>query len=175
MMEMFEDVREVIFCVALSDYDQIWTNVTCLQNKVLANREVFESLVGNPCFRDTPFMLLNKYDAFEDKINQVPITVCEWFEDFSLVRAHHTNQSLANQAHYYVAVKFKELYASISGRKLFVWQTRARERSSVDEAFKYTREVLKWDGDKYENMYNINGDDSFYSIEMSSSSYIRQE
>ena len=48
-LEMFEDVRAVIFCVALSDYDQVWTDGTCpLQNKMLANRDVFESMVGHP-------------------------------------------------------------------------------------------------------------------------------
>ncbi|KAL3570694.1 hypothetical protein D5086_027943 [Populus alba] len=99
-LEMFEDVRAIIFCVALSDYDQMW--------------------------------------------------------------AHG-------------AVKFKELYSSISGQKLFVSQTRARERASVDEAFKYVREVLKWDEEKNDNMYGITGDDSFYSTEMSSSPFIRQE
>ncbi|KAF2309143.1 hypothetical protein GH714_000805 [Hevea brasiliensis] len=116
-LEMFEDMRAVIFCVALSDYDQMWAygSGPCC-NKMLASRDIFETLVRHPCFRDAPFvLLLNKYDALEDKINQVPLSTCEWFGEFSPVRAHNNNQTLAHQAYYYVAVKFKELYYSIMG------------------------------------------------------------
>ena len=60
------------------------------------------------------------------------------------MEAHHNNQSLDHQAYYYVAMKFKDLYASLSSHKLFIWQMKARNRSTVNEAFKYIHEILKW-------------------------------
>lgn len=176
-LEMFEEANAVIFCIALSDYDQELSNSSApSKNKMLASRDLFESIVKNPCFRDMPFVLiLNKYDAFEEKINQVPLTTCEWFKDFHPLKPHHNSHSLANQAYYYVAMKFKGLFSSITGRKLFVWQTKAHERTSVDEAIKYVREVLKWEGEKEEDIYGINDEDSFYSGEMTTTTTYKME
>lgn len=170
---MLEDIRAIIFCISLADYDQTWVQSSgepC--NKMIASRDLFEDVIRHPSFEDTPcVLLLNKYDAFEEKISRVPLTVCEWFADFSPVRPHHTSQtSLASHAYYYVAVKFKDLYSSVAdGRKLFVFQTKALERRTVDDAFRYIREVLRWDDVKNSDAGYCSADESSYSVDMTTS------
>lgn len=171
-LEMFEDVRAVVFCVALDEYDHMWTDGnTALQNKMLLSRDLFQNILRHPCFRDTPFvLLLNKYDSFEDKIHTVPLKTCEWFSDFDPVKAStFTPQTLAQQAYTYVAHKFKKLFESINntGRKLYTFQLKARDQSTVSASFQYVKEILKWEENKASTLWNVH-EDSIYSSDLSS-------
>lgn len=169
-LDMFDDVSAVVLCVSLSDYNQLWTHSTGRQqNKMLASRDFFERVARCFCFEDTPFvLLLSKYDVFEGEIEQVPVTVCEWFREFNPIKGHGKNlSSLGHQAFHYIAVKFKELYTGITGRKLYVGQVKGHERESVDEAIRHAREILDWEehkvggvGDEDDDEDELSGADS---------------
>ncbi|CAK9141142.1 unnamed protein product [Ilex paraguariensis] len=182
-LEMFEDVRLVVFCVALSDYDQFASDDNGdLVNKMLLSRKFFESIVTHPTFDQMDFLLiLNKFDLFEEKMERIPLARCEWFDDFHpVVSRHRSNSSNSNSnninsspslgqvAFHYIAVKFKRLYSALTGQKLFVSLVKGLEPKRVDDTFKYAREILKWD----EERPNFSMSEySLYSTEASSFSH----
>ncbi|WCJ31026.1 Extra-large guanine nucleotide-binding protein 1 [Euphorbia peplus] len=160
-LEMFEDIGMVVFCVALSDYDQYTVDGNgCSNNKMLQSRKFFETIVTHPTFEQMDFLLiLNKCDLFEDKIERVSLTQCPWFDDFRPITSSHRsnnsnsnsincNPSLGQLGFHYVAVKFKQLYASLTGKKLYVSPVKGLDPNSVDTALKYAKEILKWEEER---------------------------
>lgn len=174
---MFEDIGMVIFCVALIDYDQYSVSPSGRANNMLLSRRLFESIVTHPTFEQMDFLLvLNKFDLFEEKIERVPLGTCEWFDDFQPVVSQHrskgssinSNPTLGQLGFHYIAVKFKRLYFSLTGRKLYVSMVKGLEPESVDAALKYAREVLRWEEERAS--FSLAGY-SLYSTEASSFSH----
>ncbi|KAJ8567214.1 hypothetical protein K7X08_019422 [Anisodus acutangulus] len=175
-IEMFEDVRVVIFVVALSDFDEYVDETGEKVNKMLLTKKLFESIVTHPTFDQMDFLiLLNKFDSFEEKLERAPLTKCEWFDDFHpIVSRHRSNSnsssinhspSVGQLAFHHVAVKFKRLFSALTNRKLYVSLVKGLEPKTVDESLKYAREIIKWD----EERLNFSlSDYSFYSTDASS-------
>ncbi|XP_072374567.1 guanine nucleotide binding protein (G protein), alpha activating activity polypeptide O, b isoform X2 [Scyliorhinus torazame] len=72
----FEDVTAIIFCVALSGYDQV-LHEDETTNRMHESLKLFDSICNNKWFTDTSIILfLNKKDIFEDKIKKSPLKIC---------------------------------------------------------------------------------------------------
>lgn len=73
-LHYFQNNQAVIFCVALSEYDQklYEDDVT---NRMLESLQVFSDVGNHSWFKDAAIILfLNKSDLFAEKITQTPIT-----------------------------------------------------------------------------------------------------
>ncbi|XP_022944018.1 extra-large guanine nucleotide-binding protein 1-like [Cucurbita moschata] len=157
-LEMFEDMNIILFCVALTDYDEFDEDDNgVLVNRMMASKQLFESIVTHRASRGKNFLLiLNKFDLFEEKIIQVPLDQCEWFHDFNSMMATNsgggsssdTNPAFAQRAFQYIAVKFKRLFSSLTDKKLFVSQTTGMKAENVNAALRFAREIIKWQVDK---------------------------
>ncbi|KAG8367049.1 hypothetical protein BUALT_Bualt16G0032000 [Buddleja alternifolia] len=165
-----QDVRIIIFSISLTDYDQFVINDNGDSiNKMMFNKECFESMAMN-IFNKIPFLLLlTEYDLFVEKIKRTPLNQCDWFNDFNPIISCYGDRIMGNLEEigfYYISVKFKELYNSITGQKLYVAKVNCLEQDSVDAALKYARDILKWNEDCNDFLYvDYSSDESFYSGE----------
>jgi len=74
-MHCFKDITAVIFCDAISSYDQKLDedNKT---NRMLESLRLFNQVCNNKWFADTSIILfLNKRDIFAEKIKTIPLTI----------------------------------------------------------------------------------------------------
>jgi len=77
----FDSVTAVIFCVALSEYDQTLREDDT-QNRMKESLLLFDEICNSHWFRNITFILfLNKIDLFKEKIKSVDLKVC--FENYS--------------------------------------------------------------------------------------------
>ncbi|ORX96113.1 G protein alpha subunit [Basidiobolus meristosporus CBS 931.73] len=69
----FEAVTSIIFCVALSEYDQVLLEES-EQNRMIESITLFESVVNSRWFlRTSVIFFLNKIDLFREKLPRVPL------------------------------------------------------------------------------------------------------
>ncbi|TVU49345.1 hypothetical protein EJB05_00653 [Eragrostis curvula] len=157
-LQMFDDVRLVIFCVAASDYDEYYEDANgTIVNKMIESRQLFESIVLHPTFEQMDFLLVfTKFDLLDQKIDKSPLTSCDWFDDFTPLLSRnlmngsssHSGATLSQMAVHYMGVKFKRLFRLLTERKLYVSHVNALDQASVLSVIRYGREIVKWEEEK---------------------------
>ncbi|KAI8534964.1 hypothetical protein RHMOL_Rhmol10G0138100 [Rhododendron molle] len=144
-IHLFEGVTAVIFCAALSEYDQTLFEDES-KNRMMETKELFDWVLQQPCFEKTSFMLfLNKFDIFEKKVLNVPLNVCEWFKDYQPVS---TGKQEIEHAYEFVKKKFEELYFQSTApdrvdRVFKIYRTTALDQKLVKKTFKLVDETLR--------------------------------
>jgi guanine nucleotide-binding protein subunit alpha len=83
----FEAVTSIIFCVALSEYDQVLLEENG-QNRMQESLVLFESVINSRWFlRTSVILFLNKIDIFKQKLPKVPLV--NYFPEYT-GECHHT-------------------------------------------------------------------------------------
>ncbi|KAL3500865.1 hypothetical protein ACH5RR_039958 [Cinchona calisaya] len=144
-IHLFEGVSAVIFCAAVSEYDQTLFEDEN-KNRMMETRELFEWVLKQQCFEKTSFMLfLNKFDIFEKKVLNEPLNVCEWFKDYQPIS---TGKQEIEHAYEFVKKKFEELYFQCTApdhvdRVFKIYRTTALDQKLVKKTFKLVDETLR--------------------------------
>ncbi|KAI5586110.1 hypothetical protein POPTR_006G219500v4 [Populus trichocarpa] len=144
-IHLFEGVTAVIFCAAISEYDQTLFEDEN-KNRMIETKELFEWVLKQPCFEKTSFMLfLNKFDIFEKKVLKAPLNACEWFKDYQPIS---TGKQEIEHAYEFVKKKFEELYFQSTtpdrvDRVFKIYRTTALDQKLVKKTFKLVDETLR--------------------------------
>ncbi|KAI7871898.1 heterotrimeric G-protein alpha subunit, GPA3-like protein [Spinellus fusiger] len=127
----FEGVTAIIFCVALSEYDQVLLE-ECTQNRMVESLQLFDSIVNSRWFLRTAIVLfLNKIDVFESKLQYSPLR--QYFTDYK-------GGSDPSKAAKFILRKFDR--ANRAGLSLYPHLTLATDTSNIRLVFTAIRNTI---------------------------------
>ncbi|WVZ55684.1 hypothetical protein U9M48_006312 [Paspalum notatum var. saurae] len=124
-IHLFEGVNAVIFCAAISEYDQmLYEDAT--KNRMMETKELFDWVLKQRCF-------------------EVPLSVCEWFKDYQPIAP---GKQEVEHAYEFVKKKFEELYFQSSkpdrvDRVFKIYRTTALDQKLVKKTFKLIDESMR--------------------------------
>ncbi|KAJ2496282.1 Guanine nucleotide-binding protein alpha-2 subunit [Coemansia sp. RSA 1972] len=127
----FEGVTSIIFCAALSEYDQVLLEDSS-HNRMDESLVLFDSIVNSRWFLRTSIILfLNKKDIFEKKVKVVPIS--NYYPEY-------TGGSEYKHALNFVLWKFSQ--ANRADLKIYPHVTQATDTNNIRLVFAAVRETL---------------------------------
>lgn len=117
----FDCVTSVLFCAALSAYDQTLREDGSV-NRMEEALNLFEDVAGSSCFKEASIILfLNKTDLFQEKIKKVDLKTC--FE-------HYTGGPDFQRACEFIEARFRERVAN--GTQIYVHFTCAINTENIE-------------------------------------------
>ncbi|KAG0679307.1 Guanine nucleotide-binding protein alpha-2 subunit [Pichia californica] len=127
----FDNVTAIIFCVALSEYDQTLLE-SPTKNRLEESLNLFESVVNSMWFRRSAVILcLNKIDVFIDKLPNSPME--KYFPDY-------VGGANVNKAVKYILWRFKQL--NRANLNLVPYVTQATDTNNIKLAFAIVQETI---------------------------------
>ncbi|KAL8286177.1 hypothetical protein RQP46_004665 [Phenoliferia psychrophenolica] len=127
----FEAVTSIIFCVALSEYDQVLLEETG-QNRMNESLVLFESVINSRWFLRTSIILfLNKIDLFKAKLPKVPLS--RYFPEY-------TGGPDVNKGAKYILWRFTQL--NRARLSIYPHLTQATDTSNIRLVFAATKETI---------------------------------
>ncbi|RFU35612.1 hypothetical protein B7463_g683, partial [Scytalidium lignicola] len=127
----FENVTSIIFCVALSEYDQVLLEESN-QNRMMESLVLFDSVVNSRWFMRTSIILfLNKVDLFKQKLGRSPLG--NYFPDYS-------GGNDLNRAAKYLLWRFNQV--NRAHLNLYPHLTQATDTSNIRLVFAAVKETI---------------------------------
>ncbi|XP_019907002.1 guanine nucleotide binding protein (G protein), alpha activating activity polypeptide O, b isoform X1 [Esox lucius] len=128
----FEDVTAIIFCVALSGYDQV-LHEDETTNRMHESLMLFDSICNNKFFIDTSIILfLNKKDLFAEKIKKSPLSIC--FPEY-------TGANTYDDATAYIQVQFESKSRS-PNKEIYCHLTCATDTGNIQVVFDAVTDII---------------------------------
>lgn len=128
----FEDVTAIIFCVAMSEYDQV-LHEDETTNRMQESLKLFDSICNNKWFLETAIILfLNKKDLFEEKIKRSPLTIC--FPEY-------TGEGNYQEAAAFVQAQFEAKNKS-NDKEIYCHMTCATDTTNIQFVFDAVTDVI---------------------------------